>query len=73
MIISIIYLFIRWWIGSLIFDRIKDLVLKMISSDLTNAEKREYVITKTNEEIALIKSRCIDLIISVVLVQLKGP
>ncbi len=44
----------------------------MMSVDLTNEEKRLYVITKINEEYALIKVRFIDLIISIVLIRLKG-
>lgn len=69
---SVIYSFIRWWIGAGIFDRIKALVTEMMSADLTNEEKRLYVITKINEEYALIKVRFIDLIISIVLIRLKG-
>lgn len=69
---SVIYSFIRWWIGTGIFDRIKALVTEMMSADLTNEEKRLYVITKINEEYALIKVRFIDLIISIVLIRLKG-
>lgn len=69
---SVIYSFIRWWIGTGVFDRIKDLVTEMMSSELTNDEKRLYVITKINEEYALIKVRFIDLIISIVLIRLKG-
>ncbi len=44
----------------------------MMSVDLTNEEKRLYVFTKINEEYALIKVRFIDLIISIVLIRLKG-
>lgn len=70
--VSIIYSFIRWWIGSGVFDRIKGLVTEMLSTELTNDEKRNYVITIINEEYALLKVRVIDLIISIVLIQIKG-
>lgn len=69
---SVIYSFIRWWIGSGIFDRIKDLVSEMMSTTLTNEEKRAYVINKITEEYTLLKVRVIDLIISIVLIQIKG-
>ena len=70
--VPVIYSFIRWWVGSGIFDRIKALVTEMISSELSNDEKRNYVITKITEEVAVLKVRVIDLIISIILIQVKG-
>ena len=69
---KLIYEFIRWWIGSGIFDRIKELVTKMMDEELTNEEKRQYVLTTFKSEYANIKTRVIDLIINIVLIQLKG-
>jgi hypothetical protein len=68
---TIIYSFIRWWIGSGIFDRIKDLVIEMMNSDKSNEEKRLYVITKVLSEYAMLKTRFVDLVISTVLIKLK--
>ncbi len=70
--VPVIYSFIRWWIGSGIFDRIQDVVMEMMSSDLTNDEKRTYVITKILAEYDLLKVRVVDLVISIVLVKLKS-
>lgn len=69
---KLIYEFIRWWIGSGIFDRIKELVTKMMDEELTNEEKRDYVVTTFKSEYTNIKTRVIDLIINIVLIQLKG-
>lgn len=68
----IIYSFIRWWIGSGIFDRIKDLVIEMTNSDKSNEEKRLYVIATVLSEYNMLKTRFIDLVISTVLIKLKG-
>lgn len=70
--VSAIYSFIRWWIGSGIFDRVKGLVIEMMSDESSNTEKRNYVIAKTTQEYNLLKERVIDLIIAIVLIQLKG-
>ena len=69
---SIIYSFIRWWVGSGLFDRIRSLVMEMVDSEKTNDEKREYVIQLIKSEFALIKVRLIDLVISIVLIKVKG-
>lgn len=69
---KLIYEFIRWWIGSGIFDRIKELVTKMMDEDLTNGEKHDYVVKTFKSEYSNIKTRVIDLIINIVLIQLKG-
>ena len=69
---KLIYEFIRWWIGSGIFDRIKELVTKMMDEDLTNEEKHDYVVTIFKSEYSNINTRVIDLIINIVLIQLKG-
>lgn len=69
---SIIYSFIRWWVGSGLFDRIRSSVMEMIDSDKTNDEKREYVIQLIKSEFDLIKVRLIDLVISIVLIKIKG-
>lgn len=69
---KLLYEFIRWWIGSGIFDRIKELVVKMMDEDLTNEEKHQYVMTNFKSEYSNIKTRVVDLIINIVLIQIKG-
>ena len=46
--------------------------MEMVDSEKTNDEKREYVIQLIKSEFDLIKVRLIDLVISIVLIKIKG-
>ena len=63
--------FIKWYVGTGVYDRIAQLVKEMVNSDKTNSEKRDYVIQKTKEEFSLIKTRVIDIVIGSVLETLE--
>ena len=62
---------IKWYVGTGVFSRIEELVVQMISSDLTNDEKREYVITAIKSEYSLLRTRVIDMVIGLILTK-KG-
>jgi hypothetical protein len=70
--VGLIYSFIRWWIGSGIFDRIAQLVIEMMSSTKTDDEKKQYVVEMAQTEFNTLKGRVIDLIINIVLIKVKG-
>lgn len=70
MILSIIVGLIKWYIGSGVFARIEALVLEMVKSELTNDEKRQYVINVVKSEYTMLRTRVIDMVIGSVLTKL---
>ena len=61
---------IKWYVGSGVFDRIEALVLQMVNSELTNDEKRQYVIDTVKGEYTMIRTRVVDMVIGSVLTKL---
>lgn len=61
---------IKWYVGTGVFERIEALVLEMVSTTLTNAEKRQYVIDTIKKEYTMIRTRIIDMVIGSVLTKL---
>lgn len=70
MILSIVVSLIKWYIGSGVFARIEALVLEMVKSELTNDEKRQYVINVVKSEYTMLRTRVIDMVIGSVLTKL---
>ncbi len=61
---------IKWYVGSGVFARIEALVLQMVNSELTNDEKRQYVIDTVKGEYTMIRTRVVDMVIGSVLTKL---
>lgn len=64
--------FVRWYVGTGVYERIKELVIEMVSSDKTNDEKRQYVIEMIKKEYETIRTRLIDVVIGTVLENLDS-
>ncbi len=61
---------IKWYVGTGVFYRIEALVIEMIKSDMTNEQKRQYVIDTIKKEYAMIRTRLIDMVIGSILTKL---
>ncbi len=70
--LSLAISFIKWYLGSGIFDRIETLVLGLVNSEMSNEDKRSTVIAAVKQEYSMIRTRVIDMVIGSVLTKLQG-
>ena len=70
-LVSMIVRFVQWYVGTGVFDRIRELVLEMTNDDRSSNEKREYVINSAKAEYNTIRTHLIDLSISTVLTSIR--
>jgi len=71
LLLSTILRLIRWYIGTGVFDRLKDLVLQMMDDDRTNAQKRKYVTQIMKKEYKMLRTATIEMTIAAVVKQVN--
>ena len=69
--VSMIVRFVQWYVGTGVFDRIRELVLEMSNDERSSDQKREYVIQSAKSEFDTIRTHIVDLAISTVLTSIR--
>ena len=70
-IVSMIFNFVRWYVGTGVFNRINQLVLEMTDSDRSSDDKRKYVIESAKAEYDTVRTHVVDLAISTILTSMR--